>query len=56
MFSFGEFKAEHQEKMLRELNKKVSDVYGSCIGDNEANIRFVTIHGAMNYQYDIQIC
>ena len=39
MFSFGEFKSEDQEKMLAALNKKVEDVYRSCIGDNEANIR-----------------
>lgn len=38
MFSFGEFKSEDQEKMLGALNKKVEDVYRSCIGDNEANI------------------
>lgn len=39
MFSYGEFKAEDQEKMLSALNKKVEEVYRSCIGDNEANIR-----------------
>lgn len=38
MFSFGEFKAEDQEKMLAQLNKKVEEVYRICIGDNEANI------------------
>ncbi|XP_033647144.1 cilia- and flagella-associated protein 100-like isoform X2 [Asterias rubens] len=38
MFSFGEFKAEDQEAMLDTLNSKVEDVYGNCIGDNEANI------------------
>ncbi|XP_046353274.1 cilia- and flagella-associated protein 100-like [Haliotis rufescens] len=38
MFNYGEFKAEDQEKMLGALNKKVEDVYRSCIGDNEANI------------------
>ncbi|XP_074644116.1 cilia- and flagella-associated protein 100-like isoform X1 [Tubulanus polymorphus] len=38
MFSYGEFKAEDQEKMLNELNQKVEEVYRSCIGDNEANI------------------
>lgn len=43
MFSFGEFKAEDQEKMLQELNRKVEDVYKSCIGDNEAQIRQVNI-------------
>ena len=38
MFSYGEFKAEDQEKMLDELDKKVGEVYRNCIGDNEANI------------------
>lgn len=38
MFSYGEFNAEDQEKMLEQLKKKVSDVYQNCIGDNEANI------------------
>lgn len=38
MFSYGEFKAEDQEKMLQTLNKKVEEVYRNCIGDNEANI------------------
>lgn len=38
MFSYGEFKAEDQEKMLAQLNKKVEEVYRLCIGDNEANI------------------
>ena len=39
MFSFGEFKQEDQDKMLAALNKKVAEVYGACIGQNEANIR-----------------
>ncbi|XP_066912759.1 cilia- and flagella-associated protein 100-like [Clytia hemisphaerica] len=38
MFSFGEFKAEDQEKTLAQLNKKVEEVYRNCIGNNEANI------------------
>lgn len=41
MFSYGEFKAEDQEKMLGALNHKVETVYRVCIGDNEANIRLV---------------
>lgn len=43
MFSYGEFKQEDQEKMLEQLNKKVEEVYRSCIGDNEANIRLVAL-------------
>ncbi|XP_028414422.1 cilia- and flagella-associated protein 100-like [Dendronephthya gigantea] len=38
MFSYGEFKAEDQEQMLKALNKKVEEVYRNTIGDNEANI------------------
>lgn len=37
-FNYGEFKAEEQEKMLKEVNLKVEDVYVNCIGSNEANI------------------
>lgn len=37
-FNYGEFKAEEQEKILKELNAKVEDVYINCIGSNEANI------------------
>ncbi|RNA40802.1 Coiled-coil domain-containing 37 [Brachionus plicatilis] len=37
-FNYGEFKAEEQEKILKELNSKVEDVYINCIGSNEANI------------------
>lgn len=38
MYSYGEYKAEDQEEMLENLDKKVSEVYASCIGTNEANI------------------
>ena len=37
-FSYGEFKQEEQDKMLKELNEKVEEVYTNCIGSNEANI------------------
>ena len=37
-FNYGEFKAEEQDKMLKELNSKVEQVYVNCIGSNEANI------------------
>jgi hypothetical protein len=37
-FSYGEFKPEEQDKMLKELKEKVEEVYRNCIGDNEANI------------------
>ncbi|XP_045165036.1 cilia- and flagella-associated protein 100-like isoform X2 [Mercenaria mercenaria] len=45
MFSYGEFKQEDQEKMLAQLNKKVEEVYRSCIGDNEANISLTGAKG-----------
>ncbi|WAR25891.1 CP100-like protein [Mya arenaria] len=45
MFSYGEFKQEDQEKMLGQLNKKVEEVYRSCIGDNEANISTSSMNG-----------
>ena len=38
LYSYGEYRAEDQEQMLTLLDKKVSDVYASCIGANEANI------------------
>ena len=38
LYSYGEYKAEDQEQMLAALDKKVADVYGKCIGANEANI------------------
>ncbi|XP_055999216.1 cilia- and flagella-associated protein 100-like isoform X1 [Ostrea edulis] len=38
LFSYGEFKAEDQQKMLDSLNSRVEEVYRSSIGDNEANI------------------
>jgi len=51
MFSYGEFKQEDQEKMLAQLNKKVEEVYRSCIGDNEANIRLVDKSYLFTSQY-----
>lgn len=38
MYSYGEYKAEDQDRMLTELDGKVATVYASCIGANEANI------------------
>jgi len=38
MFSFGEFDQDDQEKLLKKFGEKVGDVYGSVIGDNDANI------------------
>nr|XP_015207916.1 PREDICTED: coiled-coil domain-containing protein 38 isoform X1 [Lepisosteus oculatus] len=38
IFSFGEFNAEKQDRMLSLLNKQVNEVYQTCIGDVGANI------------------
>ena len=38
LLSYGEYKADDQEKMLVEIDKKVLSVYTKCIGPNEANI------------------
>lgn len=38
LYYYGEYRAEDQEQMLENLDKKVSEVYASCIGANEANI------------------
>ncbi|KAJ1110756.1 hypothetical protein NDU88_008102 [Pleurodeles waltl] len=38
VFSFGQYEAEDQERMLESLNAKVTQVYHSCIGDNQANL------------------
>lgn len=38
LYSYGEYKAEDQEQMLEQLDKKVTEVYTKCIGANDANI------------------
>ncbi|XP_064422523.1 cilia- and flagella-associated protein 100 [Latimeria chalumnae] len=38
IFSFGQGKGEDQDKMLELLNKKVEDVYRSCVTNNPANL------------------
>ena len=38
LLSYGEYKADDQEQMLAEIDKKVATVYTKCIGPNEANI------------------
>ena len=38
LYSYGEYKAEDQEQMLVQLDKKVADVYTKVSGPNEANI------------------
>ena len=39
LYSFGEYKAEDQELMMAELDKKVADVYLKTIGTNDANLQ-----------------
>ena len=41
LFSFGEFKAEDQEEMLQQLDKKVAEVYTKLIGSSESTVRYV---------------
>ncbi|XP_063063932.1 cilia- and flagella-associated protein 100-like [Engraulis encrasicolus] len=38
LFSFGEYKADHQDRMLDTLGKKVEEVYRLCVGETEANL------------------
>ncbi|XP_074861364.1 cilia- and flagella-associated protein 100 [Carettochelys insculpta] len=52
VFSFGEYKAELQDKMLVSLNKKVTDVYRRCIGENEANLGTLQMLTVIEHQLD----
>ncbi|KAL2103886.1 hypothetical protein ACEWY4_000754 [Coilia grayii] len=38
LFSFGEYRADHQDRMLESLGKKVAEVYQGCVGETEANL------------------
>ncbi|XP_076133409.1 cilia- and flagella-associated protein 100-like [Alosa pseudoharengus] len=38
LFSFGEYKADHQDRMLESLGKTVGEVYHLCVGETEANL------------------
>ena len=38
LLSHGEYRADEQEQMLVEIDKKIASVYTKCIGPNEANI------------------
>ncbi|XP_075456502.1 coiled-coil domain-containing protein 38 isoform X2 [Ascaphus truei] len=37
MFFFGEFKSDSQDTMLSTLNKKIAEVYKTCIGELQAS-------------------
>ncbi|XP_054833223.1 cilia- and flagella-associated protein 100 isoform X2 [Eublepharis macularius] len=52
VFSFGEYKAEVQDKMLVSLHKKVLEVYRRCIGENEANLGTLQMLGVIEHQLD----
>ncbi|XP_006131324.2 cilia- and flagella-associated protein 100 [Pelodiscus sinensis] len=52
VFSFGEYKADVQDKMLVSLNKKVTDVYRRCIGENEANLGTLQMLTVIEHQLD----
>uniref|UniRef100_A0A674J1Y0 Cilia and flagella associated protein 100 n=2 Tax=Emydidae TaxID=8476 RepID=A0A674J1Y0_9SAUR len=52
VFSFGEYKADVQDKMLVSLNKKVTEVYRRCIGENEANLGTLQLLTVIEHQLD----
>nr|XP_032640207.1 cilia- and flagella-associated protein 100 isoform X2 [Chelonoidis abingdonii] len=52
VFSFGEYKADVQDKMLVSLNKKVTEVYRRCIGENEANLGTLQMLTVIEHQLD----
>ncbi|XP_048344442.1 cilia- and flagella-associated protein 100 [Sphaerodactylus townsendi] len=52
VFSFGEYKAEVQDKMLVSLHKKVLEVYRRCIGENEANLGTLQMLTVIEHQLD----
>ncbi|XP_066469074.1 cilia- and flagella-associated protein 100 [Tiliqua scincoides] len=52
VFSFGEYKAEVQDKMLVSLHRKVLEVYRRCIGENEANLGTVQMLTVIEHQLD----
>uniref|UniRef100_A0A8D0HMG5 Cilia and flagella associated protein 100 n=1 Tax=Sphenodon punctatus TaxID=8508 RepID=A0A8D0HMG5_SPHPU len=52
VFSFGEYKADVQDKMLVSLHKKVLEVYRRCIGENEANLGTLQMLTIIEHQLD----
>ncbi|KAJ6668308.1 hypothetical protein lerEdw1_015685 [Lerista edwardsae] len=52
VFSFGEYKAEVQDKMLVSLHRKVLEVYRRCIGENEANLGTLQMLTVIEHQLD----
>ncbi|XP_039187243.1 cilia- and flagella-associated protein 100 isoform X1 [Crotalus tigris] len=52
VFSFGEYKADVQDKMLVSLHRKVLEVYRRCIGENEANLGTLQMLTVIEHQLD----
>ncbi|XP_028907165.1 cilia- and flagella-associated protein 100 isoform X1 [Ornithorhynchus anatinus] len=52
VFSFGEYRAEHQDRMLDSLNKKVAEVYRQCVGENESNLGTLQMLAVIEHQLD----
>ncbi|XP_058025047.1 cilia- and flagella-associated protein 100 [Ahaetulla prasina] len=52
VFSFGEYKADVQDKMLVSLYRKVLEVYRRCIGENEANLGTLQMLTVIEHQLD----
>uniref|UniRef100_A0A8C4VYC8 Uncharacterized protein n=1 Tax=Gopherus evgoodei TaxID=1825980 RepID=A0A8C4VYC8_9SAUR len=53
VFSFGEYKADVQDKMLVSLNKKGDGgSIGRCIGENEANLGTLQMLTVIEHQLD----
>nr|XP_034962386.1 cilia- and flagella-associated protein 100 [Zootoca vivipara] len=52
VFSFGEYKADVQDRMLVSLHRKVLEVYRRCIGENEANLGTLQMLTVIEHQLD----
>ncbi|KAM8799645.1 cilia- and flagella-associated protein 100 [Eudromia elegans] len=52
IFSFGEYQADVQDKMLANLHKKVLEVYRQCVGENEANLGTLQMLAVIEKQLD----
>ncbi|XP_062977458.1 cilia- and flagella-associated protein 100 [Elgaria multicarinata webbii] len=52
VFSFGEYKADVQDKMLVSLHRKVVEVYRRCIGENESNLGTLQMLTVIEHQLD----
>ncbi|KAI4872154.1 hypothetical protein NFI96_030983 [Prochilodus magdalenae] len=48
IFSYGEYRADNQDHMLKLLHKKVKEVYTACLGELDCNIS--TLHMLANIE------